>query len=367
MALWTPVGGTTPLFGAERGEVWARGAGSYVLSCTPRPASTIQRRQFQAWTSAGPWEQRWQQLTNAERAAWDAYAAQHLLYRLTGRPQSVSGQTHFQTYWRQVTLFDGSDPAPPWTPPSPPSWLAGHQPFQPFTDQSNGMAFVCRTERATSINFFLAAQPPLLGRQRLTRATLQPLGTLTLPAGSPGQLWTDPANAAAAIFGATALAAGFQQWWMAWELSNGAPLAVLDPCNTPPLPPAPTPDPCWDVLPSVVLATGAGGVPSGNFIWDEPVYCWKTSVGGQTRFIGSRSGVVSYTDGGGFLGSVAIEIQRAGTSPNSVWTFTQTQTTPFDGIQSGGGTIGTAEACAAPTALGVEMTGPSMFGQTSFE
>jgi len=233
--------------------VWARGVGSNVLSCTPRPASKLERRQFQCWTTPGPWAQRWKQLTNAQRASWEAYAADHELYRLTGRPQIVSGQEHFETYWRQVKLFQGSNPQAPWDPPSPPAWQAGHQPFEPFTDQSQGMAFVCRTERENPIDFFLAAQPPLMGKQQLTRARLLPLGTLTLPAGSPGQLWTDPADAAAALFGGAALSSARQQWWMAWELSNGAPLPVLDPCNTPP--PGPSPGPMCEGCAGAFLAT----------------------------------------------------------------------------------------------------------------
>ena len=234
MAIWQPTEGSSPKFGAELGEVWARGVGSNVLSCTPRPASKLERRQFQSWTTPGPWAQRWKHLTNAQRASWEAYAADHELYRLTGRPQIVTGQVHFETYWRQVKLFQGSNPSAPWDPPSPPAWQAGHQPFEPFTDEAEGMAFICRTTRANPIDFFIAAQPPLLGRRKLTRATLVPLGTFTLPAGAPGQVWTDPADAAAALFGAAAFESQRQQWFMPWELSNGAPLPVLDPCNTPP-------------------------------------------------------------------------------------------------------------------------------------
>ena len=253
MAIWQPTEGSSPKFGAELGEVWSRGAGSNVVSCTPRPASKLERRQFQCWTTPGPWAQRWKHLTNAQRTAWEEYAAAHELYRLTGRPQIVPGQVHFETYWRQVKLFQGSNPSAPWNPPSPPAWQAGHQPFEPFTDQSQGMAFVCRTERANPIDFFVAAQPPLLGKQQLTRARLLPLGTLTLPAGSPGQLWTEPADAAVALFGEAALSSARQQWWMAWELSNGAPLPVLDPCNTPP--PGPSPGPMCDGCPGLFLAS----------------------------------------------------------------------------------------------------------------
>lgn len=142
-------------------------------------------------------------------------------------------------YWSQVTFIDGAEPES-WTqPPSAPTWNGVNRPFEEFMDESQGMALIATTERETATEFFLTAQQPLIGRGPLTRSRQERLGKFTLPAGPVGQRWADPSSAAEGLFGAAAVNPAYQQWFMAWLVSGGAPLPVLEVCNTPPRFPPP--------------------------------------------------------------------------------------------------------------------------------
>lgn len=346
--------------------MWAAGQGSPTVANMPRTARRLERRQFKSWTHRQPWEVHWLSLDAGEQEAWNEFAEVQLLHKLTGRPSLVSGKEFFITYWSQATLFNGSEPASPWEVPDAPEWNSDNAPFEPWLDPAEGMAVVVKSETTEDRTFFFVGQPPSANKGRLSRATCVPLGTFTLAASVAGTRWAAPAAAATALFGAEAESESSQQWFLAWELSGWFPRPVLDPCYTPPVGDPPPEDPCWPVLPGSVSVTGAGGVPSGAYIWDTPVACIKQTVDGVTKYVGTGTSIVNYTDGGGFLGTVSIVIERQGTSPDSAWTFTQSQSTPYDGQCAGQGTVGTAEGCAAPVADGVWVEGPSLYGYTTF-
>jgi len=233
MAIWEPDPEVDPVYGAVGGEVWARAQGSPTLSCVPRPANRYQRRQFRSWVSYAGWSDKFQGLTAAQKAAWAAFAAEHYFYGFTGRPAFISARDYFVRYWAQVAFITEAEPLDYENPPSPPEWSDNTQPFEEFTEEAAGMAFVCREARDEALDFLVVAQIPLPGRGKLIRSRTVSLGKLTLEAGEAGQLWNDPADEAVLRVGADIMEGASQQWFLAWEISHGFPRPVLDPCNTP--------------------------------------------------------------------------------------------------------------------------------------
>jgi len=238
MAIWEPDPEVSPVYGAVGGEVWSRAQGSPVLSCVPRPANRYQRRQFKSWVTYAGWADKFQGLTTAQKAAWSAFAAAHYFYGFTGRPAFIPAQDYFIRYWAQVAFITEAEPLVYQDPPSPPEWSDNTQPFEEFTDESAGMAFVCSEARDVALDFLVVAQIPLPGRGKLIRSRTVSLGKLTLEAGEAGQLWNDPADEAVIRVGADIMEGASQQWFLAWEISNGFPRPVLDPCNTPSVTPS---------------------------------------------------------------------------------------------------------------------------------
>lgn len=235
MAIWTPGEGATPRFGVSGGDVWAAGQGSPTLANMPRGANKLARRQFQSWTKRGPWETHWLELTEEERNEWEEFAAENLFHGLTGQPAIIPAKEYFVRYWSQATLFNGSEPSSPWAPPTPPTWDADNQPFEPWLDAEDGMAVVIKSTTTVERWFFFVAQPPKVGRGNLSRARCVPIGRHHLMPQEAGYRWHEPADAAVALFGEEAESSMSQQWLLAWELSGWFPRPVLDPCFSPPV------------------------------------------------------------------------------------------------------------------------------------
>lgn len=359
MAIWTAAGGLEPRFGAEGGELWARGSGSNTLQAAPRSASKAERRQFAQWANGGAWAAQWQSLSEEQKEEWADYAAGRPLAGFFGRPRVRTAQEAFTLYQQTRTTIAGQAPSPPYAPPGETAYSTERQPFEEYLDPLEGFAIVTRVANDTPRDYFFVSARPLPGKAKLVRARTRPVGMFTLEAGPAGRRWTEPSAAAIALDGAAAWTATNELWLMAWEVSQGWPRAVLDPCWTPPPDPPPPPDPCYASLPGTVSVYSGGGVPSGAFGFIAPVTCNKQSVGGLTKYIGSGTGVVTYTDAPGFYGNVSIVIERVGASPDSAWQISQTQNTPFDGQCGGAGMIGTAEDCAPPYGSSIYLEGPT--------
>lgn len=234
MAIWQPTEGSTPTFGAEGGEVWARGSGSNTLQAAPRSANDEDRRQFNQWPSGGDWQAVWEGLDEGTKAAWAAYAAGRPLTGFFGRPTVRTAAEAFALYQRTQTTLTGATPSPPYTVPGETSYAEERQPFEEWMDPEANFAIVTRVASAEARDFFFASARPVRGRAALNRARTRPVGTFHLAAGDAGRRWHAPTNAARALDGAAAWTEANELWLMAWEVSQGWPRAVLDPCHTPP-------------------------------------------------------------------------------------------------------------------------------------
>ena len=272
MAIWTPCEGSTPTFGAEGGEVWARGSGSNTLQAAPRSANAQEREQFSQWPSGSDWHAVWEDLDSETKAAWAAYAAGRPLEGFFGRPRVRTAKDAFALYQRTQTTVTGAAPSPPYTVPGEPTYAGERQPFEEWLDPAEDFAIVTRVASAEDRDYFFVSARPVQGRAALNRARTRPVGTFTLPAGDAGRRWTAPTSAARTLDGAEAWTESNELWLMAWEVSAGWPRAVLDPCHTPP------PN-TWKTSYTVRAKTSRGPWVYRVVTWNETAQQWANEDG----------------------------------------------------------------------------------------